>query len=90
LNNVTGKATETTGDPLDAALTYAGRNIIKRYRFNKADDDFQLAAYKQEQEHALKIQEIKNEKIQQYFSSHIENNIKNRVMTLTGDDCGNL
>mgnify|MGYP002512310261 CR=1 FL=1 len=76
IGNVTGKVTETAGDLLDAALTYAGRNVIKRYKFNKADDDFQLAAYKQAQEQALTLQKIKNEKIQQYFEKYIENNIQ--------------
>lgn len=47
---------------LDAALTYAGRNVIKRYKYNKADDEFQLAAYKQAQDQALELQKIKNEK----------------------------
>ncbi|MBD5137165.1 MAG: hypothetical protein HDT39_14625 [Lachnospiraceae bacterium] len=38
LSNVTGRITETAGALLDAALTYAGRNVIKRYKFSKADD----------------------------------------------------
>lgn len=76
IDNVTGKVTETAGDLLDAALTYAGRNIIKRYKFSKADDDFQLAAYKQAQDQALELQRIKNERIKQFYGDYIEKNIK--------------
>lgn len=75
INNVTGKATETAGDLLDAALTYAGRNIISRYKINKADEKFQITAYKQAQEQALKLQEIKNLKIQEFYGDYIEKNI---------------
>jgi hypothetical protein len=76
INNTTGKVTETAGDLLDAALTYAGRNIINRYKYKKVDDEFKLTAYKQAQTHALKLQEIKNEKIQEYYGNYIENNIR--------------
>jgi hypothetical protein len=76
LANATGKVSETAGELFDAALTYVGRNVIKRYKFNRADDDFQLAAYKQAQEHALKLQEIKNKKVEQYYGEYIDQNIQ--------------
>lgn len=76
IENSLGKVSGTAGDLLDAALTYAGRNVIKKYKFSQADDDFQLSAYKQAQQHALQLQEIKNKKIEEYYGDFIDKNIR--------------
>jgi len=86
LGNVTGKVSETAGDLFDAALTYAGRNVIMKYKFNRADDEFKLASYTQSQCHALKLQEIKNQKIEQYYGEFIDRNIQaiaNRALKIS-------
>ena len=66
VENATHKPSKTLGELFDAVLSYVTRNIILKYRINRADDDFKLEAHKQEQIHELKLSEIRNQKIEQY------------------------
>ncbi len=75
LVNLTDKPSQNLGELFEAGLYYVGRNIKKKYRFDKADDEQALALHMQQQEHERQLAAITQQRVQKLFGDAIDSNI---------------